>query len=311
MATPAIKQEWATITGEFNDEESKSRFSKYAVANANMNRYNDVLPYEETRVLIPIIPEDHQYPIPEAFVEYKDSYDRRRDYINASYITIDGPSKIILTQAPQPATVDTFWWMVWHHNIEMIGMFTSFEEAGRTKAMTYWPKREGQVLNVLGGKLSIINQGVHVLPAEPVKIGSSQTDETSEVYDLLLSYSPVDGEISYTKEVTHFHYRSWPDKEVPQRTENLIFFLHTLSLLRKKNVHNGSLNTTPFVFHCSAGIGRAGTMAASFRHITTKEPIFDVVRSIRKDRHSLVQTGAQYAFVYRLTEAYMRAYPRE
>jgi len=58
-----------------------------------------------------------------------------------------------------------------------------------------------------------------------------------------------------TREVLHFHYTAWPDFRVP---ESPTAFLDFLFAIRQEQVL--SEPEAPPVIHCSAGIGRSGTI---------------------------------------------------
>ncbi|XP_063908270.1 receptor-type tyrosine-protein phosphatase F-like isoform X2 [Zophobas morio] len=89
--------------------------------NANKNRYNNVLPYDDTRVIL--------------------QGNSEGDYINANYINgYDVPKAFIATQAPLASTVYDFWYMIWQENVKIIVMLTEIEENGRVKSEKYWPE---------------------------------------------------------------------------------------------------------------------------------------------------------------------------
>ncbi|XP_063908264.1 uncharacterized protein LOC135126273 isoform X2 [Zophobas morio] len=89
--------------------------------NANKNRYNNVLPYDETRVIL--------------------QGNSEGDYINANYVDgYDVPKAFIATQAPLTSTVHDFWYMIWQENVKIIVMLTEIEENGRVKSEKYWPE---------------------------------------------------------------------------------------------------------------------------------------------------------------------------
>ncbi|KAJ3647514.1 hypothetical protein Zmor_019387 [Zophobas morio] len=89
--------------------------------NANKNRYNNILPYDDTRVIL--------------------QGNSEGDYINANYVDgYDVPKAFIATQAPLPSTVDDFWYMIWQDNVKIIVMLTEIEENGRVKSEKYWPE---------------------------------------------------------------------------------------------------------------------------------------------------------------------------
>jgi len=68
----------------------------------------------------------------------------------------------------------------------------------------------------------------------------------------------IDGDVlqtEETREVLHFHYTAWPDFRVP---ESPTAFLDFLFAIRQEQVLNDP--EAPPVIHCSAGIGRSGTI---------------------------------------------------
>jgi protein tyrosine phosphatase len=83
--------------------------------NKQKNRYANVLPYDDTRVKLCLIPGAEG-----------------SDYINANYI--DGYMKkkaFIATQAPIPDTISDFWRMVWQESSLTIVMLSNEMENGR------------------------------------------------------------------------------------------------------------------------------------------------------------------------------------
>ncbi|KIH53888.1 Protein-tyrosine phosphatase [Ancylostoma duodenale] len=62
-------------------------------------------------------------------------------------------------------------------------------------------------------------------------------------------YWPLTADTPAQHSVEHFHWTDWPDRGVPNSTTLAIF-----RMLRKVN------RLTPCVVHCSAGIGRTGTV---------------------------------------------------
>ena len=59
-----------------------------------------------------------------------------------------------------------------------------------------------------------------------------------------------------SREIYHFHYTTWPDFGVPESPASFLNFLFKVR-------ESGSLGAEqgPAVVHCSAGIGRSGTLA--------------------------------------------------
>uniref|UniRef100_A0ACB8FU61 Uncharacterized protein n=1 Tax=Sphaerodactylus townsendi TaxID=933632 RepID=A0ACB8FU61_9SAUR len=90
--------------------------------NMDKNRYKDVLPYDNTRVILK----------------------GNEDYINANYVNMEIPpaglvNKYIATQGPLVHTCAHFWQAVWDHRLSLIIMLTTLTERGRTKCHHYWP----------------------------------------------------------------------------------------------------------------------------------------------------------------------------
>ena len=57
------------------------------------------------------------------------------------------------------------------------------------------------------------------------------------------------------------------------------------------------------MIHCSAGIGRTGTLGAVIEGVRSAEhsqslSVFEIVDNMRRGRMGCVQTPEQYAFVY-------------
>ena len=68
-------------------------------------------------------------------------------------------------------------------------------------------------------------------------------------------------------------------------------------------------NKSPIVVHCSAGVGRTGTVIAIYEIVLCLEylkkfnkplvmNVFNVVRKLREQRYSLVTDTDQYKFIY-------------
>jgi len=101
-----------------------------------------------------------------------------------------------------------------------------------------------------------------------------------------------------TRDLAHLHYTEWPDRGVPDTTEQMSKLIRELDI-RKKGLED------PIVVHCSAGIGRTGTFLAIHMAlqqvalgITPYVDIFETVLNLRVQRRGMVQSTDQYKFVY-------------
>uniref|UniRef100_A0A0K0DAI8 Protein-tyrosine phosphatase n=1 Tax=Angiostrongylus cantonensis TaxID=6313 RepID=A0A0K0DAI8_ANGCA len=102
--------------------------------------------------------------------------------------------------------------------------------------------------------------------------------------------------------VEHFHWTDWPDRGVPRTTTLAIF-----RILRRVN------RLTPCVVHCSAGIGRTGTVVGIdmvYRRLERgekdvseymiKKYLAYLVTELREMRHGAVQMDCQYVYMHRI-----------
>jgi len=199
--------------------------------------------------------------------------DSQDDYINANYVDLNqqGTLSLIACQGPLKSTISDFWLMVLQNTVSTILMVTPLVEKGKTKCERYWP-RQGEILKLDYG----INVECH---------GSYQITDTIAVSELDL-YCGLDH-----IEIKHFYYTGWPDFGVPDDQDVKMLLGLVMSSI------DGVKSTTPIVCHCSAGVGRTGTVAAILRYYNTGEEPLEIVRKLRQQRHGMVQTKEQFRFV--------------
>eukprot|EP01095_Lingulamoeba_sp_RSL-Kostka_P008687 TRINITY_DN2949_c0_g3_i1.p1 TRINITY_DN2949_c0_g3~~TRINITY_DN2949_c0_g3_i1.p1 ORF type:complete len:136 (-),score=11.46 TRINITY_DN2949_c0_g3_i1:8-415(-) len=88
------------------------------IENRERNRYPDVVPYNQYRVILK---------------------NKQNDYINASYIPgIKGEKTYISAQAPLPGTIEDFYCMLIENNVSCVCMLTKMKERGKVKDHSYW-----------------------------------------------------------------------------------------------------------------------------------------------------------------------------
>ena len=229
------------------------------------NRYNNVLPYDHSRVVLPLSNDDPT-----------------TDYVNASFI--DGyyrPQAYIATQGPVPNSFAAFWRMVWHCNVSVIVMTTQEWEGGRRKCDRYWPDPTST-------------------PTEKVKdlgVGLSVHHLETTQYEYWITRKFTIKYSGWQREVTQICYTAWPDHGVPESADEV--------LLLRLEVHRlTETSVGPIVVHCSAGVGRTGTYIAIDRLIdrcTNADGQLDVegcITDMRMSRNMMVQTEPQYLFIY-------------
>ena len=105
------------------------------------------------------------------------------------------------------------------------------------------------------------------------------------------------------KTIKQIHYGSWPDHQsldINKVYGNILFMF---------NLVDKEIDHSPIVVHCSAGVGRTGTVIAIYIILFCLEylkklgkplimNVFNVVRKLREQRYSLVTDTDQYQFIY-------------
>lgn len=254
--------------------------------NRNKNRYKNILPFDETRVIL------------------KDSDPNAlgSDYINANYIRWrydesigcpDLPNEpsnktYIATQGCLPSTIPDFWQMVWQENCRVIVMTTKETERGKNKCARYWPE---QGCTKEYGKSKLKNL-----------IESSNIHYT--LREFLVSMEGCPGE----RKVYHYHFQAWPDHGVPADPGCVLNFLHEVNKRQESLAQELPANHPPgaILVHCSAGIGRTGTFIVidmildqlKKNGLDCEIDIQRTIQMVRSQRSGMVQTEAQYKFVY-------------
>ncbi|XP_045892944.1 receptor-type tyrosine-protein phosphatase beta-like [Micropterus dolomieu] len=240
--------------------------------NRGKNRYNNILPYDSTRVKLSYVDDDPC-----------------SDYINASYIPGNNfRREYIATQGPLPGTKDDFWKMVWEQNVHNIVMVTQCVEKGRVKCDHYWPFDQDPLYY---GDLIVQMLSESVLPEWTIREFNICSEE----------------QLRFTRLVRQFHYTVWPDHGVPDTTQSLIQFVRTV-----RDYVNRSPGSGPTVVHCSAGVGRTGTFIVLDRvlqQLDTKDTldIYGSVFDLRLHRSHMVQTECQYAYLHQCVRDVLRA----
>lgn len=264
------------LSEEFEDLKDVGRNQPLDAArlpeNRGKNRYNNILPYDSTRVKLSYLEDDPC-----------------SDFINASYIPGNNfRREYIATQGPLPGTKDDFWRMVWQHDVYNIVMVTQCVEKGRVKCDHYWPADR-----------------------EPLYYGDLVVQMLSEsvlaewtIREFKIS---SEGRPSFPRVVRHFHYTVWPDHGVPETTQSLIEFVRTV-----RDYIDRAPSTGATVVHCSAGVGRTGTFMVLDRVLQQLDSIgtvdvYGCVFDLRLHRSHMVQTEYQYSFLHQCVRDVLRA----
>ncbi|XP_049578499.1 receptor-type tyrosine-protein phosphatase eta isoform X2 [Syngnathus scovelli] len=167
---------------------SQSKACALMQENKAKNRYNNVLPYDSSRVKLSII---HGNPFD--------------DYINANYMPgYNSKKEFIAAQGPLPGTVKDFWRMIWEKNVHTLVMLTRCNEQGRVKCEQYW----------------------HSSTKHFEYIRVTTTSEIPLDDWTIRDFEIKNVKTAETRSIRQFHFTAWPDHGVPETTELLISFRH-------------------------------------------------------------------------------------
>ncbi|KAK2721374.1 hypothetical protein QYM36_003602, partial [Artemia franciscana] len=242
--------------------------------NLPKNRYTDVLCFDHSRVTLEVLDGEPS-----------------TDYINANFV--DGYRQkraFIFTQGPLPKTAPDFWRMVWEQQCLLVVMLTRAVERGRTKCAQYWPiEEEGKESY---GDFEVVNMAVENQPDYVITNLHLTNLKTRE-----------------TKTVTHMQFSSWPDYGVPHSALAFLDFLHKIREIQNSNLGslgdlwNGHSLGPPIVVHCSAGIGRTGTLCTIDICLQRLQDVGTVdvrgtVEKLRAQRAYSIQMPDQYVFCH-------------
>lgn len=203
----------------------------------------------------------------------------------------------IATQGPLPHTCHDFWQMVWEQGVNVIAMVTAEEEGGRTKSHRYWPK--------LGSKHSSATYGKFKVTTK-FRTDSGCYATTGLKVKHLLS--------GQERTVWHLQYTDWPHHGCPEDVQGFLSYLEEIQSVRR---HTNSVlegiktRHPPIVVHCSAGVGRTGVVILSELMIyclehDEKVEVPTMLRFLREQRMFMIQTIAQYKFVYQILVQFLQ-----
>ncbi|XP_078281345.1 tyrosine-protein phosphatase non-receptor type 11b isoform X2 [Rhinoraja longicauda] len=259
-----------------------SRKEGQRTENKSKNRYKNILPFDNTRVSLKEVDESVV----------------GADYINANDITNgksgDDCKNYIATQGCLQNTINDFWKMIYQENAHVIVMTTKEIERGKNKCVRYWPDLE---TSKEYGLISVRNLEERMAQDYIVRdLEVTRTDQNV-----------------LPRHIWHYQYLSWPDHGVPNEPGGVLSFLDQVNRAQQSIPDMG-----PIIVHCSAGIGRTGTIIVidmlisdiSRQGLDCDIDIPKTIQIVRKQRSGMVQTEAQYKFIYMAVQQYIETVQR-
>ncbi|XP_071414939.1 receptor-type tyrosine-protein phosphatase eta isoform X2 [Pithys albifrons albifrons] len=235
------------------------KFAAELPENRVKNRYNNVLPYDISRVKL------------------SNQSSGTGDYINANYMPgYNSMKAFIAAQGPLPNTVEDFWQMIWEKNIYSIVMLTKCVEQARTKCEQYWPDKESKTY----GDIIVTIVSEIVLPEWTIRDFTVEKSDTPE---------------SHT--VCQFHFTSWPDHGVPETTDLLINFRHLVHQYNSQNPIDSPTLVHCSAGVGRTGTFIAIDRLIQQMEMENTVDVYGVVYDLRMHRPLMVQTEDQYVFL--------------
>ena len=203
--------------------------------------------------------------------------------------------------------------MILQENTKLIINLTKTKEHGKIKCDKYWPSEVGESLTFeeSGQTIQIILKSSESLMENLIRRRLIIINQTENIE---------------LREVIQLNYLSWPDHGAPEPSDYLIIqkLIQYIEEYKCQNQQNEESLQRKFqqqeihskiVLHCSAGIGRTGTILAIYNIIESlnillqlkgemsaenipRVSIFGVVRRLREQRYCMVQSPSQYEFIY-------------
>nr|XP_023649628.1 tyrosine-protein phosphatase non-receptor type 21 [Paramormyrops kingsleyae]XP_023649629.1 tyrosine-protein phosphatase non-receptor type 21 [Paramormyrops kingsleyae]XP_023649630.1 tyrosine-protein phosphatase non-receptor type 21 [Paramormyrops kingsleyae]XP_023649631.1 tyrosine-protein phosphatase non-receptor type 21 [Paramormyrops kingsleyae]XP_023649632.1 tyrosine-protein phosphatase non-receptor type 21 [Paramormyrops kingsleyae]XP_023649633.1 tyrosine-protein phosphatase non-recepto len=248
--------------------------------NGDRNRFQDILPYDDTRVeLVP-------------------TKENNTGYINASHIKVTvgvEEKNYIASQGPLSSTCQDFWQMVWEQGVSIIAMVTAEEEGGRERSFRYWPRLGSRHNSVTYSRFRITTR--------------FRTDSGCYATTGLKIKQLLTGQ---ERTVWHLQYTDWPDHGCPEDIKGFLSYLEEIqSVRRHTNNTTDPKNHAPVLIHCSTGVGRTGVviltevMIACLEHNELMN-VPTALNLMRQQRMMMVQTVLQYTFVYKVLIQFLK-----
>jgi tyrosine-protein phosphatase 2/3 len=271
------------------DTQPKGQVQVAGIEKGSKNRYNNIFPFNHTRVRLQNVAQEDC------------------DYINASHVKAEYSNRrYIATQAPIPATFGDFWRVVWEQDARVIVMLTAESEGGQVKSHPYWKTGEYGRFKVKMLSERQISLESNEKPAKsasltrptigqrrstannlqsPTESNHSPTSESPSMIVRTFTLSHSSYPFQPIREVTQVHYSQWPDLGTALPTDILGLIEQVNTYIRGSASPQSAIGPEdaaregerPIVVHCSAGCGRTGTYC-------TIDSVIDMLKRQKLDR---------------------------
>ncbi|XP_047231239.1 receptor-type tyrosine-protein phosphatase C isoform X4 [Girardinichthys multiradiatus] len=250
--------------------------------NKKKNRSSSIIPYDYNRVLLKIDEDQSQDSEADDDDQEESSDEEDEDstkYINASHINgYWGPRSLIAAQDPLPDTFADFWLMVSQKKVSTIVMLSEHKEGGEP---IYWNKEKETF-----GDFEVDVSSTEITPAFITRNMGVRYVKRKE-----------------NRQVKHFQFLKWEGTDLPENPQDLIDMIKEV----KRNCVGSKSQRMPIVVHCNDGSTRSGIFCALWNLLDSAETeklvdVFQVVKTLRKERKKMISSPEQYQFLYKALE---------
>jgi len=291
-ASDAPSKEFSRLAEEEkNHTQSKTVKVASLPENRGKNRYPNILPFDDTRVVLSL------------------AHGRGSDFINANWVCgIDMHGDLdlhayIATQGPLKHTIDDFWRMVWETEARSIIMLGREKEMSKIKIDRYWPRLPCHCLENGATEPCCEDCPLYKEEEDDEEDDDEEDDEeedddeeeedpskVTEKDGVLIGYTmavKIVSEEEFSdlglivrrfklmptripgaeRDIVQYQYAGWPDHGAPESTEPIRKIIYRLQEEREQAARNGAERSRPVVVHCSAGIGRTGAFCTIQTHM--------------------------------------------
>ncbi|XP_036970862.1 receptor-type tyrosine-protein phosphatase C [Acanthopagrus latus] len=250
--------------------------------NKKKNRSSSVIPYDYNRVLLKLDEGHSRESDPDEDEEEDSSDDEEEEestkYINASHINgYWGPRAFIAAQTPLPDTMADFWSMVYQKKASTIVMLSDCSEGDKSDSV-YW------------------DQDKKTFGEIEVEVASTDTSPTLITRNMLIRHVKR----KESRPVRHFEFLKWSSGELPEKPQDLT---DAIKDIKQSCGSSKSQRGTPVVVHCNDGSSRSGIFCALWNVLDSADSeklvdVFQVAKTLRKERQGMLSSLEQYQFLY-------------
>ena len=292
------------------------------------NRYTNILPYDYNRIVLKEPVNECDY-INGSYIHQPNSIiaDFNAEELKLLDLSLYQNIQFLATQGPLPDTLEHHWQAIFDNNVDIILMLTKFVEGSKEtnnekiKCERYFPMKSDQCqfqnFNHYG-KFEVM-----VVDEEEVRPNLTKS--------ILYLIDTGSENIHSDRNITLLHYTGWPDFGAPEDTSDIIELVKTVRKIIKDEGKDKE-EIYSILVHCSAGVGRTGTFIGLYKLMEEIEEklefsldqdkpkkdkkksgdplttlnIFETVMLLREKRCEMVQSYAQYKYLYACVADYLK-----